>query len=167
MKKIVISLGIIATIMIAFTTAYAYNQNTGYVLGPEAYSGQTTTGSVYALKSAYAPVTGAETAVYFKNLGTLRDGVAVANNSRKMYISLMEDDMSPNADDEVRQYLGYFEGLQLTKIEALGVIPGAEGNIESASDDTAELYIKMTLSHVSGDKTTTNGPMFYYDIRLN
>ena len=75
-----------------FTIAYAYNQNTGYVLGLEVYSGQTTTGSVYSLKSAYAPVTGAE---------------------------------------------------------------------------TAEFYIKMKLDYITGDKTTTNGPMFSYDIRVD
>lgn len=167
MKKIVISLGIIATMMIAFTTAYAYNQNTGYVLGPEAYSGQTTTGSVYSLKSAYAPVTGAETAVYYTNLGYLRSGVCVSSNSRELDITLMEDDAT-NDDDEVKLYRGTFNGLTLKSIVYRGyATTSSSGNIESASDDTAEFYIKMKLDYITGDKTTTNGPMFSYDIRLD
>ena len=170
MKKITLCLGIFALITFLTSTVYAYNQNSGYHSSPEAYAGQTKYGPKYSLSSAYAPITGAETAVYFKSLGTLRDTVCVRDTTgqRYMNIYLLEDDVVPNEDEKVKFYQGSFEDWQLSSIVYKGYgATSSSGNIESSSDATGEFYISMYLSYMSGDKTTTNGTMFSYDIRVD
>lgn len=142
----------------------AFNSNSGYREGPGAYAGAWSQGETFALKTAYTPVTGTEVSTYFKNYGWLRDGVCVESNTRELTVELWEEDYL-NDDDHVKTYRGSFQRRQLTEIHALPVV--MSGNIEADNDPTAELYIKLHISYVQGDKTTTNGGLFMYDIRVD
>lgn len=164
MKKLVIILGIISAVLLTTTTVLAYNQNSGYFAGPHAQVYETHESSTYALSSAKAPVTGAECEVWFKSFGWLHDTMQSWNN-RHATVILMEEDAPGNADDPVKKYTVDFEGLHVSNIYYSGIIN--EGNIDSASDATAELYLTLSLDYISGDSAEDNNEIFYSDIRVN
>lgn len=171
MKKSVFLVGFLIVSMFLSSKVYAYNQNSGYHAGPEAYAdGKYYTSSVYSLSSANAPITGSETAVYFKSLGWLRKDVCVAdyNDERELTIYLMEQDSWPDSDDSVKKYVGSFYGWNLQSIKYKGYAnSSSNGNLESAGDQTGEFYIKHKMNYLTGDKTTTNGELYYFDIRVD
>lgn len=164
MKKIIIFLGIIATTLLTATTVLAYNQNSGYFAGPHAQVYKTHKSSKYSLTSAKAPVTGAECEVWFKNFGWLHDTMQ-SWNDRQATVMLMEDDAPGNNDDEVKKYTVEFTDLNVDDINYSGIIN--EGNIDSASDGTVELYLTLSLDYISGDSSEDNNEIFYSDIRVN
>lgn len=167
MKKIVICLGIFAMLLLVTSNVYAYNQVTGWQKGPEAIAGQKTSGKMFYLTSKSAPLKGSESYVFFDKLGYLREGVAKPITGREIIIYLMEDDADPNADDFVKRYIGTFKGLDLDTIKLDEEYTAGLGNIDSANDATGELYITAALDKITGDKTTTNGAVFDYEIRVD
>lgn len=133
-----------------------------YVKGPEAYAGKTTQSAVYSVKSStYSSITGSRTHTKFDDLGWLRGEVCLPDSNRKLDIILFEDDVAAdNADERVKSYQGVFTGNRLTTIKEPIVI--TSGNIDSAGDNGVELYLSMTLSYIYGDKSSTNGELFYF-----
>lgn len=162
MKKLIVSLGILAIISSFSSFAYAENSSTGTKHSEEIIAGATIDTPTYSLKSAKAPVKGTEASVIFSNTGDLRSNVCVKTNDRKITITLYEDDAEPNADDKVKQYVAGFEGYHMKNEYDKKVINS--GNIDSADDDTAELYLQTLLQFVQGDKRSSNGTMYNYNI---
>lgn len=169
MKKFAMFVCLFSLTIFLSTNVYAYNQNSGKVKGPEALADNKYHDSpVYALSSAFAPLTGEEVGVIFSSPGWLRNGVCVPSNNRELLIYLMEEDQWPNEDDKVKKYVGTFEGLQLKEIDYINFAdPSSNGNIEAYGDKQGEFYLTQYMSQVSGDKTTTNGELYYFDIRVN
>ena len=165
MKKIVIVLGIISAFLLTTTTVLAYNQHTGYFIGPEAQINQTHESAVYSLSSAKAPITGAECEVWYNSFGWLHDNM-VSWDDRTATVMLMEQDGSfGGGDDQVKQYTVEFTGLHMDNVFVADTIN--EGNIESSGDAKAELYLTLRLHTTSGDSEDSNGAIFYSDIRVN
>lgn len=134
---------------------------TGYYKGPDAYSGQWKSSDVYSLNtSTYASVRGDRTHLEVIELGWLRKGVCVEDNNRHISINMYEDDVAPNEDEYVKYYRGDFEGLNLVDVYRCDI--KTSGNIDSATDNTVELYIDMYLFPSNGDKSSTNGELFYF-----
>lgn len=168
MKKLMLVLGACALLSIFSTNVYAYYSHSGYHTSPEVYANKWTPESertIFSLTSASAPVKGSEVSTMFKREGKLRSTSVTAHKGRKMTIMVCEDDKAPNEDEEIRSYeveINEYQMPSTYKITSL-----EDGNIESASDKTAELYVKVYLQKFPGDTENSNGTMFDYDIRLD
>lgn len=83
-------------------------------------------------------------------------------NQRKLYISLMEQDIIFNDDDEVRTLVGTFNNRQLVSIvyDTLLIL----GRIDAENDKTSELYIRTKMSRLGGDTSDSTGVFFKYQL---
>lgn len=167
MKKLLYCLGLLAVFSMFIPTAYAYYQHSGYKNSAEIVTGKTYTTSTYNLYVSSKPVTARKVGVTFYYFGWLREGVAVASNSRNLNATLMEEDAT-NSDDYVKYYVGTFNGRNLKEVHIDHYATVSEDtNIEDASDDRAELYMKYSVTKISGDTTGSNGTLFSYDFRTS
>ena len=165
-KKIMLSIFALSIMIVgvAGVSALTYSAN---LKGPEVYSGATVqSGTTSITTPTYTSVRGDRTYFYITTFVWLRSTVCVPNNSRKVYIRMYEDDVYPNADDLVKTYRFGFDGLQM-KNAVESITTNTSGNIDSAGDPTAELYIKVSLDAVSGDTSATNGELFYYQFAVD
>ena len=135
--------------------------------GPEAFSGRTTTTSVIDITSnVYDYIRGDRTYFYVKAFGNLRDGVCVADSSRKATVRLYEDDVYPNDDELVKIYTFSFEGRNLSGANIQTEVKHS-GAIDSGDDNTVELYHTLYISPVAGDSGATNGPIYTYQYAVD
>lgn len=166
MKKIMTSMAAIALMLIGSSqvSALTYSQN---MKGPEVYSGSTVQSSITSITTpTYSSVRGDRTYFYITSAGWLRSNVCVANNSRKVYVKMYEDDVYPNEDELVKTYKFGFDGLQMkSAVENIDI--HNSGNIDSSGDSTAELYITVSLDAIAGDRSSTNGELFYYQYAVD
>lgn len=88
------------------------------------------------------------------------------NSSRILYLDLYEYDKAPNEDDKVLAYRGSFNGRYLKNVYFYTRY--ITDNIDSKGDPTAELYVKGSMTKMTGDpKSTYASKMFYkYKIEL-
>lgn len=144
-------------------TPYAMTLSTK---GPAAYAGKTTRGGTHKMSADdnHNNITVGDTGVTFSNKGWLRENVCVADNDRKLYVVLMEEDAT-GGDDVVKTYTWSFNGRQLSSVK---IEPyNATTLIESSTDTQAELYLKQTLDFKPGDSQSSNGELYYYKIMLD
>lgn len=160
---------IFVTIALAFICIFicsdkVFAECTYYKDGPSLKAGKIHNGPVYNLTSASTPATGANTRFWSKEYGFLSMGFTSSTNEnqRKLYISLMEQDIIFNDDDEVRTLVGTFNNRQLVSIvyDTL-LIPG---RIEAENDKTSELYIRTKMSRLGGDTSDSTGVFFKYQL---
>lgn len=166
MKKIMLAVVALTLMLISSSqvSALTYSQN---LKGPEVYSGATVQSAITSITTpTYSSVRGDRTYLYITSFGWLRSNVCVANNNRKVYISMYEDDVYPNEDELVKTYKFGFDGLQM-KNAVESIVTNNSGNIDSSGDPTAELYITVKLDAIAGDRSSTNGELFYYQYAVD
>lgn len=164
MKKIFM-LSILAMIaMFNRQNVCAAASSTGWLHGPSLVAGGGYVATeVYRLTTpAQTSVTYSATSVYFDRTRDLPDSFEV-NNLRYLKAVLMEDDVSPNADDQIKTYTCHFEERRLTNCD---VEVHGSGNIDSAGDKTVELYLKFLLPYVYGDPSYGTGSFFDYIVSV-
>lgn len=89
----------------------------------------------------------------------------MADSNRQITVKLMEDDQAPNEDEVVKTYKGKFAGYTLTELTPYSTTTA--GNIDSAGDTTAELFINLNISATSGDSIyVSNGSIFDFQITV-
>lgn len=147
-------------------TVAAFAASTGSLVGPDVYSGTISQSSVYKLTSAnYSSIVGTRAHFGITVYGWLRDSVCVPNDNRTVKIRLYEDDPAPNEDELVKTYTGRFTGNQLVSYELTTI--HKTGNIDSAGDRTVELYVTNELKQVTGDRSGTNGELYYFTLSVD
>ena len=165
-KKIIVSLLLVGACLALIPSVFArdYSQT---AIGPEAYSGKTTTSDVLTVTTSnYNYVRGDRT--YFIRTtakGWLRDGVCMADSSRTGTINMYEDDIYPNSDELVKTYKLSFNGRELNSITFSN--NPTEGAIDSGDDPTVELYHTLYISPIAGDSAATNGELYNYQYAVD
>lgn len=165
MKK---TLGIFVAILTTFFGVRVACADTysSVLVGPDAYSGQTTQSGITELtSSAYSSVTASRSYFWIVSEGWLRESVCVSDSSRKATVKMYEDDVYPNADDLLKTYVFSFSGRQLVSANAT-ITTNNINNADSAGDPTVELYITNYVSPISGDRSGSNGALFTYQFSV-
>ena len=135
----------------------------------DTYSGKrTSTSTITMTTNEYSSVNGSIMHIKPRAIGTLEMGST--SGSRTIEFTIYEDDQYPNADDKVRGYVFNISGRKMVK----GVVGDTQyefGNIDSAGDNTVELYLETYLPAKSGDTSANNGNMinfqYYIGDKLN
>lgn len=167
-NKKILTNGLMSISAIALFLGAAITVNAGTIYGktgPEAYAGKVTKSAVYKMISDFDNVTVGRVNVTFNNRGSLRKGVCVEDNTRTIVVELMDEDgIGGGGDDLLKKYTWSFNGLQMTSV----TIAGYNENqlVDAKNDNTAELYLRQTLDYRKGDKQTTNGPMYTFDLTV-
>lgn len=165
MKKIFM-LSILAMIaMFGSQNVCAAASTTGWLHGPSLVAGGGYVATeVYRLTTpTQTSVTYSMTSVYFNRTANLPSDF-VSNDNRYLKGVLMEDDASPNADDQIKTYTCHFEGRRLGDCD---VSIHGSGNIDSAGDKTVELYLKFLLPYAYGDPSYGTGSFFDYIVSVS
>lgn len=149
-----------------FSVAFARNKS-GVFEAPAVKSGETSRKTdTIELKSAnYDSVRGDRTYWFIDEFNNLASGW-ISSDTRTATIRLYEDDEDPNADDLVKTYKWKFYGTKLRGIVD-SVTTNKSGNIDSAGDNQAELYITLSVSHKSGDPSTYTYNLFESHFELD
>ncbi len=135
--------------------------------GPDIYTGTTAETKTVVLSTPFHnSVTGPITHIYFNALGYLETGVSVPDNSRKFVVDLYEDDEYPNSDDHVRRYTFGFVGLQITDVNMEDYLFDY-GNIDSAGDNTVELFTQQLADYIRGDSVRSNGNLINFQYYID
>lgn len=130
--------------------------------GPDAISGKTTYTGVYKLSTdEYSSVQGPKTHIKMTAVGSLEMGTRAYANTRNYQIQIFEDDEYPNTDELVRTYTMTIRGRNLTKGYTIDRTED-NGNIDSAGDTTAELYLSAYLPELAGDTSYNSGNLFIF-----
>lgn len=135
---------------------------TSEIKGPDAISGKTTYTGIYKLTTdEYSSVQGPKTHIKMTAVGSLEMGTRAYANTRNYQIQIFEDDEYPNADELVRTYTMTIRGRNLTKGYTIDRIED-NGNIDSAGDTTAELYLSAYLPELAGDTSYNSSNIFNF-----
>ena len=157
MKKIIcmILIGVVCLFISDNVSATCTSKITGQKLKAQVKF----TGSSYQLMSAQNTATGENAKIYLYDFSALSTSF-VAWNQRYLYISLMEEDIIFNENDEVKRYKGSFNGLLLVDVTRTDTL--IEGNIEDVNDSISELYITAFLKKHQNDSTSASSKIFNY-----
>ena len=126
---------------------------------PIYYNGNWAYGKTYSFKTSASSCLAKNMFLYFKVGSSLYDmGFTI-----EAY--LMENDADPNEDDKAKLYYG--RNHQYTTDWSL--IETYEGNLDSAGDQTCELYMKFRLKEPLAHNNTQylNSNMFQYTICMD
>lgn len=162
MRKFMLLLLSIIVFSFCIDKVYAYTSSTGYKNNPSMYLDTPVTTNTYSLKTKYNSVTANHTYVIFNDRTDLPSSFA-ADSSRKMHISLYEDDSAPNNDDLVKIYTYSFNGRLMDGV-TYQVIDS--GNLDSAGDQYGEFYLQFMLYSTNLDDCygTSTGSFFKWMI---
>lgn len=117
--------------------------------------------NTYNLQTAYNQCLGSNTEVWFSSIKSMPDNWNFASGN--LWINLWEEDPAGNDDEHVKQYVGYITNKTITSIQLNKTItPGA---IDSAGDQTCELYLKFGSSGQYG--LTIEKSLFNYQVCMN
>lgn len=157
---------ILCSFLCNFNIAFARNKSDVFS-APSVKSGQTSkkTDTIEIKSQNYSSVRGNRTYWYIDEFHNLASGW-VSSNSRTATIRMYEDDEDPNADDLVKTYYWRFYGTKLMGIVDK-VVTNDSGNIDSAGDNQAELYITLSVSAKSGDPSTATSKLFECHFELD
>lgn len=130
--------------------------------GPNLTPGEWQSSKIYELQSAWEGVKESRTSVIFSNYAALADRY-MADDNRKLVIDLYEYDVYPNEDDLVKTYTWTFSGHNLKEVSVKRV---EKGNLDSADDDTVELYLRFKMDYIPGDSRSATNRFFDYNITV-
>lgn len=136
--------------------------NTGWQNGPSLTPGSTVSTGVYNLTCSHTGIKAKDVTVLLTNIVALPTRY-VSSNDRTMRQDIMEYDVYPNEDDFIATYKWSFNGRMLDKVVRSNF---ETGNIDSADDNTAEIYLRYQLTKVTGDSSTSTGKFFDYRINV-
>lgn len=150
--------------VLSVATVNAATNTTGVVRAPGLTPGSTVNTTVYELttENSSKTVTGPNTTVIYSGFAPLADRYDDADG-RTLTIKLFEADQYPNEDDLVKTYTWTFEKRDLAKVSYVVNDPG---NIDSAGDPTAELYLSFYLKKMPKDANTRTNSILYYNITV-
>ncbi len=167
MKKIKKNLGIlgITAFLMLFSATKVdalYNDSTGWLNGPSLSPGSNTATGIYEIKCYHNAIKANDVRVYLTNIKPIPDRYIYSDN-RDMWITVLEDDQYPNEDEQVSLYKWKFKGRTLDSAE---VVYTEQGNLDSADDNTVEIYLHFLMTKITGDPTTPTGKFFDYKINV-
>jgi len=166
MKKIKTNLGIIGLsaflMFFGITKVNAYNYSTGWLNGPSLTPGFTTATSVYDIRGNRGGIKAEDVRVYLTDIKELPTNY-ISSNDRNMWITVFEDDQYPNEDEQVSLYKWSFKNRTLSSAV---VVHTESGNLDSADDDTVEIYLHFLMTKITGDPSTPTGKFFNYKINV-
>lgn len=160
-------LAVTLTMMLMCQSVCAFGAITGEINGHNLPVNVDVYGPTKELKSSESTALGENCEIKYVKIKDNKISVAFASNSsRILYLDLYEYDKAPNEDDKVIAYRGSFEGRTLKNVYSYKRY--ITDNVDSKGDPTAELYVKGSMTKMSGDpKSTYASKMFYkYKIEL-
>lgn len=123
-----------------------------YQVSPDVRSG------TYNLTTSYNQCLGSNTEVWFSSIKSMPDSWYFSSGT--LWINLWEEDPAGNDDEHVKEYIGSITNKTITNIYLNRTItPGA---IDSAGDQTCELYLKFGSSGKYG--LTIEKSLFNYQV---
>ncbi len=162
MKKSLVIMFLILTIVLGVKNVCA-KSSTGVINGPKLTAGSFYSTEKYDLTSpSSSSVTGHMVSADIKYKASL-PSTFVANNNRRLFSYLYEQDVYPNDDELARTYTCPFSGL---KILSCDVVTNDNGNLDSAGDSGVELYLKFLLMRIAGDPNSATNSFFTYNISV-
>lgn len=102
------------------------------------WNGNWAYGQTVKLKTSASSCLAANMSVYFDS------GSYGANSTFNIEAYLMEEDQDPNEDDRAKYYIGYNNPYKYADIQWRPV-ESYPGNLDSAGDQTCELYMKFRI----------------------
>lgn len=121
-------------------------------------------GQVKALHTNDTQCKGVNTAVYFGSFGSLPNWYVPVSGTIVSAWLIEDDPPASEPDERVKSYIGTFTGRTLTDFYLLNTItPGA---IDSAGDQTCELYMAFSITGMDGGTPIPAG-LFYYSMCMN
>lgn len=163
-KKIFAILSVIFTSFAIFatsinTSAVEYNEMTGYLLSPAFKLNQWSYGPAYKLTSAYMPLTGGRTGVFYNNLGYLESGYAATTRYLNVVLGIREG----TKETMVKHYTVTIKNRKVTDI----VVESVDVAGKISSTQSGNLFIAGYLPKVNGIEGDYQGKgtnLFYYNI---
>lgn len=137
MKKIVFII-ICVLFLIPFGEVEARDCAYGMPSPPIYYNGNWAYGQINSLKTSASSCLADNMSVYFND----EAGSYFSTIGFTLEAYLMEHDEAPNEDDKAKLYYGVNTGYDLMKWSVIQVFGG---NLDSAGDQTCELYVKFRL----------------------
>lgn len=126
---------------------------------PIYYNGKWAYGQKINFKTSASSCLAKNMYVYFSDGGYL----SAFNFTVEAY--LMESDLGSNPDDKAKKYYGYNNGYNLMRWE---LKEKWDGNLDSAGDQTCELYMKFRIKDPLADNNQYfDSDMFRYTICMN
>lgn len=166
-KTLILSISLLFLSFVCGASTVFARAKSKILYSPSAYAGSTTQGSTLSITSpSYSSVKGDRVYFYLNEVFPLDSNNVVPSSSRKAFVRLYEDDAPPNDDDLVKTYRFGFSEYQMIDIYESRTIHDY-GNIDSEGDPTAELFITLEMTKISGDTSRSNGAIFRYHFEID